>query len=214
MITIVVLVSIGFGVGVIVDSFFEWTLHSTVMHKVVTVCGFKFTYAFDAHAKVHHGMFKFGADYHFINPDTQNPRKIPMAWWNGPVLIALCQVPFVIFCLFFGHWWLVLGSGIAATLYYATYEYLHWCMHLPKNRRVERTGIFFRLNGHHILHHRYMHKNFNVVLPLADWCLGTLLRRSLVKFAQPAPSDVVPDVGPRPPILYPPRRRTIFGFLE
>ena len=69
-------------------------------------------------------------------------------------------------------------------------------MHLPKARRVERSWLFHRLNGHHILHHRYMHKNFNVILPLADLCLGTLLPRSKVRFAQPRGVGV-PDVQPR-----------------
>ncbi|MGH7993446.1 MAG: fatty acid hydroxylase, partial [Limisphaerales bacterium] len=76
------------------------------------------------------------------------------------------------------------------------YEYMHWCMHLPKKRYVEHSGIFFRLNGHHLLHHRYMHKNFNVVLPLADLCLGTLLLRSKVAFAQ-ARGPSVPNVQPK-----------------
>ena len=80
--------------------------------------------------------------------------------------------------------------------YYGAYEYIHWCMHLPKQRGIERSGIFFRLNGHHLLHHRYMHQNFNVVLPLADLCLGTLLLRAKTHFAQTrGPS--VPDVQPR-----------------
>lgn len=68
-------------------------------------------------------------------------------------------------------------------------------MHLPRRRNVERTGLFFRLNGHHLLHHRYMHKNFNVVFPLADLLLGTLLLRSKVTFAQ-ARGASVPDVQP------------------
>jgi sterol desaturase/sphingolipid hydroxylase (fatty acid hydroxylase superfamily) len=68
-------------------------------------------------------------------------------------------------------------------------------MHLPKERRVEKAGIFYRLNGHHLLHHRYMHRNFNVVLPLADLILGTLMVRSKVKFAQ-ATGPQVPDVQP------------------
>jgi sterol desaturase/sphingolipid hydroxylase (fatty acid hydroxylase superfamily) len=68
-------------------------------------------------------------------------------------------------------------------------------MHLPRKRIVERSGIFFRLNGHHLLHHRYMHKNFNVVMPLADLCLGTLLLRSKVTFRQ-ARGEAVPDVQP------------------
>jgi sterol desaturase/sphingolipid hydroxylase (fatty acid hydroxylase superfamily) len=69
-------------------------------------------------------------------------------------------------------------------------------MHLPKKRHMERSGIFFRLNGHHLLHHRYMGKNFNVVLPLADLCCRTLLLRSRVAFAQ-AQGPAVPDVQPK-----------------
>jgi hypothetical protein len=61
---------------------------------------------------------------------------------------------------------------------------------------VERSGIFFRLNGHHLLHHRYMGKNFNVVLPLADLCCFTLRLRSRVAFAQ-AQGPSVPNVQPK-----------------
>ena len=41
-----------------------------------------------------------------------------------------------------------------------------------------------------------MHKNFNVVLPFADLCLGTLLLRSKVHFKQ-AEGPAVPNVQPR-----------------
>jgi sterol desaturase/sphingolipid hydroxylase (fatty acid hydroxylase superfamily) len=119
-----------------------------------------------------------------------------MAWWNGPVLVALCQVPFIIAAVFSRKWGLICGAGISCTIYYAAYEYMHWCMHLPKKRHVERSKIFFRLNGHHLLHHRYMHKNFNVVFPLADLLLGTLLLRSKVKFKQ-AEGPSVPNVQPK-----------------
>ncbi len=88
------------------------------------------------------------------------------------------------------------GALLAFSGYYSVYETLHWCMHQPGERSVERTGLFFRLNGHHLLHHRYMRKNFNVVLLLADFCLGTLLLRSKVCFAQ-AIGSAVPDVQPR-----------------
>jgi sterol desaturase/sphingolipid hydroxylase (fatty acid hydroxylase superfamily) len=77
-------------------------------------------------------------------------------------------------------------------------------MHLPRKRRIERSGIFFRLNGHHLLHHRYMHKNFNVVLPLADLCLGTLIVRSKVHFKQ-AEGASVPNVQPK----FPPPRSVV-----
>ena len=60
------------------------------------------------------------------------------------------------------------GALLAFCAYYSVYETLHGCRHQPVERSLERTGFFFRLNGHHLLHHRYMRKNFNVVLPLAD----------------------------------------------
>jgi sterol desaturase/sphingolipid hydroxylase (fatty acid hydroxylase superfamily) len=120
-----------------------------------------------------------------------------MAWWNGPVLIAACQIPFVIASWITGSWGLVCGSLLACSAYYGAYEYMHWCMHMPQKRDIERSGLFFRLNGHHLLHHRYMNRNFNVVLPLADFCLGTLLLRSMVTFKQ-ARGPSVPDVQPKP----------------
>jgi hypothetical protein len=180
----------GFGAGVIFASFFEWLLHRYFMHQPVG----RFDYAFRAHALVHHQTFKADQSYHLL--DEKDKYTIPMAWWNGPVLILLCQLPFVPVAWALGQWGLVVGSLAAFICYYGTYEYMHWCMHLPKCRRVERSRLFQRLNGHHLLHHRYMHKNFNVVLPLADLCLGTLMLRSKICFAQPR-GPAVPDVQPR-----------------
>ena len=181
---------IGFICAVVYASFFEWTLHRYVMHRPVG----KFDYAFQAHAVVHHQIFKADQTYHLINE--KDKHTIPMAWWNGPVLVLLTQVPFLIWSLVSGHWGIVIGSLISCSAYYGVYEYIHWCMHLPKKRNIERSGIYFRLNGHHLLHHRYMHRNFNVVLPLADLCLGTLLLRSKISFAQ-ATGPAVPNVQPK-----------------
>jgi len=120
-----------------------------------------------------------------------------MAWWNGPVIVFLCNIPFALISWALGHWGIVAGSFVACSAYFGAYEYMHWCMHLPKSRHIERSGIFFRLNGHHLLHHRYMHKNFNVVLPLADLLLGTLILRSKIAFPQPS-GPSVPNLQPRP----------------
>ena len=118
---------------------------------------------------MHHRIFKADHTYHLVNE--RDKRTIPMAWWNGPAIVAVCQLPFLAAALLLHKWGILCGAAVACTLYFTAYEYLHWCMHLPKKRHVERSGIFFRLNGHHLLHHRYMGKNFNVVLPLADLCL-------------------------------------------
>ena len=187
-------------------SFFEWTLHRFVMHKPLG----KFDYAFKAHALVHHHIFKADHTYHLINePDK---KTIPMAWWNGPVLILMCTLFFAVVPIMFinliqGFWYVstfrlwttITGTFLAFAAYYATYEYSHYCMHLPrpkKLRLIEKWPLFHKINGHHLLHHRYMHRNFNVVLPLADFCLGTLLLRSKIKFPQPT-GPTVPNVQPR-----------------
>lgn len=180
---------VGFAAGLIFNSFFEWTLHRYVMHRRVKF----FSYPFEKHALMHHRVFKADETYHLQSEPDRH--RVRMAWWNGPVLILLAQAPFVIAAALVGNVFLVYGSLLAAALYYGLYEYLHWCMHVPRRRNVERSGIFFRLNGHHLLHHRYMDKNLNVVLPLADWWFGTLLRRSPIRFAQ-AKGSCVPDVQP------------------
>ena len=182
--------ALGIAAGIIWASFFEWTFHRFFMHRPVH----GFTYPFQMHALTHHRTFKADETYHLQNP--ADAHLVPMAWWNGPALIGLCAIPFAAASWLTGRWGLLCGSVAAFMAYYAAYEYLHWCMHIPKSRRVERAGIFFRMNGHHLLHHRYMNKNFNVVLPLADFCLRTMLWRSKVRFAQ-ASGPSVPNVQPR-----------------
>jgi hypothetical protein len=179
----------GFAIWIVFSSFFEWTLHRYVMHRPVRW----FRYPFQAHAVIHHGTFKADHTYHLHHEADKD--TIPMAWWNGPVLTIVATFPMVVVAWITGNWALAVGAALAMSTYYGVYEYIHWCMHLPKARRIEFFGLFRRLNGHHLLHHRYMHKNFNVVLPLADFCLGTLLARGTVSFAQ-AKGDAVPDVQP------------------
>jgi hypothetical protein len=171
-------------------SFFEWALHRYFMHRPLG----KFTYPYERHTLVHHRIFK--ADESYVLRREQDKHTIPMAWWNGPVLILVGAIPLVSFSWILGHWFFLCGAIPASMLYYAAYEYIHWCMHLPRKRYVERSGIFFRLNGHHLLHHRYLNRNYNVVLPLADLILGTLLPRAKVHFKQ-ATGPSIPDVQPR-----------------
>ena len=184
--------AVGIVAGVVFSSFFEWMLHRYVMHRSVVAKVFR--YPFERHTLVHHHIFKSDHTYHLVHEDDK--KTIPMAWWNGPALVGIVLLPFLVLAFTFEKWGLLCGAAVAGTLYFTAYEYMHWCMHLPGKRHVERSGIFFRLNGHHLLHHRYMHNNFNVVLPLADLLLGTLMLRSRVAFAQ-AKGPSVPNVQPK-----------------
>lgn len=181
---------IGFALAFIYGSFFEWSVHKFLMHRPFG----GFQYAFRAHAVVHHQVFKADHTYHLIHD--HDKETIPMAWWNGPVLILMSAVPFALLSWVLGQWGLVTGAAIGMTSYYVLYERIHWCMHLPKARRLEQSWLFRRLNGHHLLHHRYMHKNYNVVFPLADLCLGTLMLRAKTHFKQ-ALGPSVPNVQPQ-----------------
>jgi len=175
-------------------SLVEWALHRFIMHKNLKW----FPYPFKAHANVHHRMFK--ADDSYLAHTHENPEKdawkIPMAWWNGIVLVAIGSAPAYIASAIYSNIWISFLCLVVGAAYYGTYERLHWCMHLPKERRLEMSPIFRRLNGHHLLHHRFMHKNFNVVLPLWDLVFGTLLLRSPISFKQ-ATGPSVPDVQPK-----------------
>ena len=190
------------GLSAAFASLFEWILHRFVMHKSVKTPFGKFEYPFKAHAVVHHQTFRSDHTYHLIHE--KDKWTIPMAWWNGLVLTAISTLMFwpvinLLFDLPFA--WVFISGTIAC--YYLAYEYMHWCMHLPskdRKRLIESvqpfSWILFRLNGHHILHHRYMHQNFNVVLPLADLMFGTLLLRSKAHFKQPT-GPMVPNVQPK-----------------
>lgn len=168
-----------FIIGIAYASFAEWALHRYVMHKPVKIMGFVFDYPFETHACVHHNRFKADESYEIGNHEEDvrrmNSQTIPMAWWNGPVIIAIATSPFFLTWLIGFSWIPIIAVGLSITLYYATYEYTHWCMHDPKNRWFESSKLYKWINKHHRLHHAYMGKNFNVVLPLADLCLGTLV---------------------------------------
>lgn len=186
--------TMGFLGGVIYCSLFEWLLHKYIMHRPFLKY---YRYPFQAHAIVHHGTFKADETYHVKNESDK--KTVPMAWWNAPLIWLLHLAPAFGVQKLVGHP-VMFGLLASMIVYYAAYEYMHWCMHIPRKRQIERSGIFFRLNGHHLLHHRYMHKNFNVVFPLFDLLFGTLLLRSPMSFAQPT-GPAIPNVQPKDIVL-------------
>ena len=164
----------------------EWILHKYLMHKAQP--GFRYPY--ERHALIHHTIFKADESYHLQNEEDKH--TISMAWWNGIAISAISSIPVY---LIFG-WKGYLLNFIVSMCYYFCYEITHWYMHLPKMRFIEKTSWFRKLNGHHLLHHRYTNRNYNVVLPLADLLFGTLLLRSPIKFKQCEESYCVPNVQP------------------
>jgi hypothetical protein len=51
---------------------------------------------------------------------------------------------------------------------------VHVQMHVPETNRFFRDSAYFRfIARHHFMHHQRMGKNYNVVIPLADYVLGS-----------------------------------------
>ena len=183
--------AIGIVAGTAFGSFFEWALHRYIMHR--SFRWFRFPY--EKHTLIHHRIFRADHTYHLVNePDK---KTIPMAWWAGPAIVAACQLPFLIWALFSHKWGVLCGAAMACTIYFTAYEYMHWCMHLPKKRHVERSGIFFRLTDT-ICCIIAICARTTTCAAVCGFMPGTLLLRSKVSFAQ-AQGAAVPNVQPRLP---------------
>ncbi len=157
-------------------SFFEWLLHKYLMHTPLL------GYSFHAHALTHHGLFRADRSYH-LQREEDEP-KVTFAWWNAPGMLLL-HMPLLLGLGALGGGAAYWGGAAGLVSYYALYEYLHWCMHVPHERWLEETRVFRFLKAHHYLHHRFAFRNLNVVMPLADWLLGTLVLPSALELKAP-----------------------------
>lgn len=166
---------VGMLIAVVQASFFEWAFHRYWLHRpwLPKDC-------FTTHTLIHHQLCKFDDTFHVEHEEQHE--ALTFAWWGGPTLVLLNMVPWVA-----GNWilaaagvtpmnWVLLIS-IAATIavYYVGYEGFHYLMHKPSIQWIERTGYFQFLKRHHRIHHVRMDRNLNVLVPIADFLLGTLV---------------------------------------
>jgi sterol desaturase/sphingolipid hydroxylase (fatty acid hydroxylase superfamily) len=128
--------------------------------------------AFHGHTIVHHGIYK--GDESFFLPEAEHPEHILLKPYALPgIVIAHLPVMYLIDRYLIHH--TMIGALAATILYFVVYEYMHWNMHVPRKKFVERFRWFQFLRNHHKLHHRYYQKNFCVLFPLADVCFGTMI---------------------------------------
>lgn len=156
----------GFVLLFLYASLFEYAFHRWLLHRPSRLL----PYPYQVHALLHHQVFGGDATYQVQREEDRG--LILFQWWQAPLLLAV-HLPAV--------WGLQVASGLpvfwggmtALAVYYGLYEYLHWCMHNPAGRWIERAGPFRYLDTHHRLHHRFWRTNFNVVLPIWDLVFGT-----------------------------------------
>ncbi len=187
MLAIPIAILVGCLAATVQSSFFEWAFHRYWLHRpwLPKDC-------FTTHTLIHHQLCKFEDTFHVVEEEQEE--ALHFQWWGGPLLVSFNIVPWALLA-----WGLaamgvqlpylafLISFSVAALAYYAGYESMHYFMHKPQVDFVERSRWFQFLKKHHRIHHVHMNRNLNVLLPLADLMLGTLVLE--VPAPQPTPAS-------------------------
>lgn len=172
---------IAFLLNVIRGSFVEHGVHRWGMHTRRFSDG-----AYQRHAITHHT--ERNSPGHFYEPSdvylVWKSSRVPLIW---VLLMPICYLEALAVASFLGRgagWGTGLGSAIGATLYLVLYEGIHFFVHTPRDYWFQRTKLFHFWCEYHRKHHMRAKWNYNVVCPLADWCL----RRFSLEEMKPEPS--------------------------
>lgn len=163
-------------------SFVEWFAHRYLMHRkslpsLLYRARAYFTDVYQNHAILHHRKF-----YKIYDHETDPVgRELNLRFiWTDYFVTNLIFAPIHVIYLLY----LPIGSLALAFMllcYMFLWNSLHTEMHIPSNRWFFRNPVFRFLNRHHYLHHCHPGRNFNVVIPLADYLFGTAVRASLAE---------------------------------
>lgn len=163
-------------------SAWEWAAHRFLMHRPR---GGRYFYE---HARRHHG--RHGADFHFDprDPDAQATLSIR---WRTTLLLCLPSLPLA--------WWSLPGYAcfaLATVAHNRLWNAAHREMHYRQGGWVRALPGFAFWEWWHFLHHRHPGSNYNALLPVCDWVLGTRARADAADRAAwallPAPASGPP----------------------
>jgi hypothetical protein len=99
---------------------------------------------------------------------------VMLLFFLGALATPLGALFFLLFSRSTG--WLFVTTAMA---YFLSYEWLHFCYHLPEEHWASRLPFMPALRRHHTAHHdlSLMGKwNFNITFPICDWLFGTAYR--------------------------------------
>lgn len=154
-------------------SFGEWLIHRFVMHQRRRLL----PYPYELHALSHHVIFDGKETYVAERAD---PRTAHVTFDPKDYMIILAaHAPLLLaFELLTGIAFAAPVAAIAVLGCTGAFDVMHWKYHVPGDTWFQRTRLFRFLKEHHRIHHLRQDRNFNVFsLPLADWCLGTLMTK-------------------------------------
>lgn len=165
-----------------VMSFVEYYLHGYVLHQrcfpdwlyqrfpILEAMRYE-------HVVLHHETYYAV----FSNEPDPKGRALPLGIGFKTALIgAVLLLPLMLGAFFLGG---IVAFAVFATvglLFVATWNKIHYEMHQPKSPWWSRIAPYHYLARYHYLHHdlhrQRIHKNFNLVIPFADFFLGTHAR--------------------------------------
>ena len=168
-------------VGIVALSFTEHAIHRHLMHRhrlpawVYRASG-EFETQFHNHAVLHHTTY-----YKVFDQEPSGEGK----YLNLRILPPDVARVFALFSPLCVALWVWLSLASALTLcamilsHILLWNAVHVQMHVPEHQRWFReTGWFRLLARHHFMHHQRSNRHFNVVLPIADYLVGTTVAPS------------------------------------
>ena len=161
-----------FAASFFLNSFVEFFAHKYVMHRPFRLVPYGY-----AHTTSHHAKFGADASYALTGPDDERRTHILFTWREYVLLPAFCLAVYAPVEWLIGKP-ILAGVLLSALTGLQMFNSLHWRFHAPTDTWFQGTRFFRFLSRHHRIHHGDMTKNFNVFfLPIADWCIGTLITK-------------------------------------
>jgi hypothetical protein len=156
----------------ILMSFIEHQIHQKMMHRKHFLS--KYIQAvkkvFEHHATLHHGHYS--TIFSDKRDADRKDKGIRLSLLEGfiealPIsaLLAIISLPGAII------------FEVVVCFHHIVWNAIHMEMHKREARFFSEWPIYKFLARHHYLHHRHPDKNFNVVFPVADYVLGSNVRR-------------------------------------
>jgi len=151
---------------------FEWLIHKHVLHRKRFGVG----ELYKKHELMHHVIY--------TNEDMSMGSKRELYLILTPpyaaVLILIILFPLVLFLTLLFSFNVALLMLITALCFFLSYEWLHFCYHLPENHWLGRNWLITKLKKLHTNHHNPLNMkkwNFNVTFPVFDLILKTYKKK-------------------------------------
>jgi hypothetical protein len=151
--------------SILIISITEWYLHKYHMHRPGFINKIS-PGTYYEHTKLHHGRYYKVFDY---EPDPIG-RITNIMFKLGTSILTIMPIALIISLLSVQF---AIILSIIGFLDIVIWNTIHEEMHIPNNRFFSNWRIYKYLREHHRLHHKHPGKNFNVVIPLMDYIIGT-----------------------------------------